>query len=553
MHYEFKAPETSTGHVPFNNINGLHDWLDNLITLDSIYYYQEILCVLQALKTFKLSSKEHINALKKINLYLTDSVKHFDNNYWNTKFPLSYDQFSKVEIITWAYAELANNYSQLAIHASKQKSFFSSKKKPAFLLYQALQATSQVYLKISGCYALPYSGFWSSLYQLYFLAEQQSLLKTPISTNKHEKKTIEQSFINILLLSLCDMHQFRPRDMQQIYDFLGYFSTYSHIQTTLSSSDLNRARSFHHQQDAPLLPETSTTKRGFIDYRYLMLTGSVNEIFAELSFRKPTSSTLNKFNQAIFLRAYKSLTFTQKRQHIRISNRCLGNGVIGLEDVIKFHKKNTRLTEGIAGTFSGTKTIENKPANAPTPLTLVDKDHYIDIAIKEKSNNTSHNNIFNKSNSLPEARNDPIRIEEFEIINSTFKGHQILWNNSSEKLQIGNVFGMITAPSHGIEVGLVRRMSTTENSLIIGIELLSIESLAICISSLSTPEQKISCILLNQDSLLFSTNHFQPGEEIYLFMNHDKIPCHLGQSLHSTTSVNHFELLFPHEQRLGIT
>ncbi|BCG64332.1 MAG: cyclic-di-GMP-binding protein [Methyloprofundus sp.] len=553
MHYEFKAPEASTAHVPFNNINGLHDWLDNLTTLDSIYYYQEILCVLQALKTFKLSSKEHINALKKINMHLTNSVKHFDNNYWDTKFPLAYEQFSKVEIITWAYAELANNYYQLAIYTSKQKSFFSSKKNTAFLLYQALQATSQVYLKISSCYALPYSGFWTSLYQLYFFAEQQSLLTTPISINKHEKKTTEQAFINILLLSLCDMHQFRPRDMQQIYDFLSYFSSYSHIHTTLSSTDLNRVRSFHQHQDAPLLPETSTTKRGFVDYRYLMFTESLNEIFGELSFSKPTSSTLNKFNQAIFLRAYKSLTSIQKRQHTRISNRCVGNGVIGLEDIIKFHKKNTQLTEGIADTFLETRTITNKPANEPLPLSLVDEDHYIDIAIKEKSNITSHNNIFNESNSLPEAQNGSMRIEEFEIINSTFKGHQILWNNSSEKLQIGNVFGMVSAPSHSIEIGLVRRMSTTESSLIIGIELLSIESLVICISSPSTPEQKISCILLNQDSLLFSANHFQSGEEIYLFINHNKILCHLGQSLHSTTSVNHFELLFPHEQRLGIT
>jgi hypothetical protein len=552
MHYQFSPPQSSTSPIPFDNLSSLHTWLDNLTTLDNTCRCQEILCVLQTLKKTHLSHKDHFTTLERIHAHLTRSIKQFDKRYWDSKFPLKPEQRYQIEIITWIFAELASNYLQLAKQSSKKIVLFPNKKKLAFLLHQALQASSQVYLKISSCYALPYPGFWKSVYEMYFFAEKHALLNTVITSNKHEKSTFKELFTNILLLSLCDMHQFRPRDMYQIYDFLKFFTDRSDIKIAYNYNDQYKVRSFHQYQDSSPIPKAIKTKRGFISYRYLVMTDTINAIFNELSLTQPLSSNLNKFNQAIFLRAYKSLKSTQKRQLTRISKPSnTTKGLIGFSSIIKFHWENS-YHEDIQYIFapnnSDTTTL-SKPSQAHLLVDPIDNSQHTDIMVNE----LKHHDIFNTHQSALQERRNTVRFEEFEIIDSTLKGHQILWNSCPEKLQIGNVFSIICNTTQNIEIGLVRRINSTENNLLLGIELLSIKSSATYFCSPNTPEQKISCIILNQDSLLYSVNHLQSGDTIFLFINQKKVLCHLGQSLHSTASVSHFELLFPHEQPLGIS
>ncbi len=546
MHYEFQAPITLPSNVPFKNIKGLNEWLDNLTTLQSSEKCLEILSVLQVLKKNKIPNKAHLNALEKINIHLVHSVKHFDAQFWETKFPLQYDQFSKLETVVWVYAELSRNYQQLAETHCAKKGFLTSKRDLAFLIYQALQALSQVYLKISSCYAAPYPSFWVSLYQLYFLAEEHALLSTAIKIGGSGKKTVEQLFTTILLLNLSNTQQFRPRDLQQVFDFLEKYSHYAYFKTQLDSAETGRARYFSAHQE--LAPQVVTDMQQRVDQcRYFIFTETVKRIFAERLLTQSDAEALPAYNQSLFLRAYNSLAFNRTRRQTRIHKRRLGHGVIGIENIVAFHLKNTPNSDSRS---------EVKSENIDSSVTLsasVNESEFVDlvaeedlpIQIQERPESITGHDIFAQENLTFTERRNSLRLEEFEILNSTFKGYQILWNSRSEKVQIGNVFGMAVYESErSIEVGLVRHMSAAENSLIIGVEILGFESQVVYAARLSSPQQKTPCLLLNGTSLLFSAKNFLPSDELYIFMNNEKLPCHLGELLYSTPSVTHCELFF---------
>ncbi|NOQ17052.1 MAG: hypothetical protein GQ581_08325 [Methyloprofundus sp.] len=549
MYYEFKAPSLLTvSRFSFGNIIEVTDWLDNITPLDNSYYFQEMLAALQALRTFKLANKNYFVALEKINEQLTHSVKHFDHDHFEYRFPLSDKQIAKIEMITWVYAELSHNYYRLAMQLIKQKTFLSSKKRPALLLCRSLQASSQAYLKIAGCYALPFQGFWASLYQLYFLAEAQSLLDVSVAVESKENSSVEQLFKQILLLNLCDTHQFRPRDLQKLYDFLGDFTRHSKINSVPNSKYTKHTHLFAAQKDVPPLPlETMKARQSSVNYRYLILTGAVNEIFSQRVLLKSQVSNLNTLNQIMFLRAYKALTFAQKRQHTRTDRSRVGNGVIGLADVIKFHVNNGRGPQNITESHIEGKSKFNALRSRKKQgkqLDLVKKgSENMDILIHDRKADSSHSSAFLNEHTISIDRRKSLRLEEFEVVNSSFNGYQILWDNISKKVQIGNVFGIISELEDAIEVGLVRHMRATEDGLIIGIELLSYESQIIYAFSPNATEQKTKCVLVNQDSVLFSSNHFRTGDDVKLIINNRTISCRLGQSLHLTSSVSHFKLL----------
>ena len=138
----------------------------------------------------------------------------------------------------------------------------------------------------------------------------------------------------------------------------------------------------------------------------------------------------------------------------------------------------------------------------------------MDILIHDRKADSSHSSAFLNEHTISIDRRKSLRLEEFEVVNSSFNGYQILWNNISKKVQIGNVFGIISELEDAIEVGLVRHMRATEDGLIIGIELLSYESQIIYAFSPNATEQKTKCVLVNQDSVLFSSNPRGEAEEV---------------------------------------
>ena len=63
-------------------------------------------------------------------------------------------------------------------------------------------------------------------------------------------RLLDKTFKQILLFSLSDINQYRPREMHKIYDMLGEFAQLSEI-TTDNLDDLQKECFFYVDQDQP--------------------------------------------------------------------------------------------------------------------------------------------------------------------------------------------------------------------------------------------------------------------------------------------------------------
>ena len=532
MGYQFKTPPTiKEADMPCeHSVNGLKDWLNNLAILDSTRCCREVFCVLQTFSGLEMKVDEQAVILDKINEHLAILVKHLEKDYLESKFPLTTEELANIELIAWAYIELSNNYHQLTIESINQKNLFSTKKKQAQFLYKALDALCITHLKIASVYIPTYKNFWSSIYQLFYLAEAHSLLKIPIILEEKQQTNIYRLIKKLFLLELCDTNQFRPREIKQLSVFLEDYVDYAHIRTEISTKKLQRVRVFSQEQkNSPQKIENVQT----LDKRHYFLFANVVSQLLLLLQKKAKFSALEMLNRALYLRVFKTLTFTQKRQNTRITTNQSASGVMGLENIIQFYTNNNPSHQ--QETAFESKEIISTIEKQNLPIEFIGE--YL-------SSQTIENSYLDLS--IEDER--AVQFESFNVLNSSLGGYHILCNDDCEKVQIGTVFGLMNETTQSIEVGLIRRISIINKGLSLGIELLSLESQVVHITNPEQSEQEnISALFLDQDSLLLAATHFRCKDKVALKIKNKTISCHLGQLLHTTSAINHFKVIFPHK------
>jgi len=491
MSYELKTPPIiKKSSMPFDySIEGFNHWIINLDIVDSSQCCQQILCVLRELHHLAINDEEQ--ALDSISERLTAIDNHTETENV-AKVPLSIQSFTKIELIIWTYVELANSYHLRLAQSIEQKKQPITREQQAVILYKALLAISQAYLKIVGLYVLPYKNFWHSLYQLYYLGEENNLLDVNLLVENKEKTSCERLINKILLLELCDTNQFRTKEIQKIFLYLEGLVDYAKIiKKSPHAKNLHCLRIFTRQQDS--LP--AIIKKDYqptLSTRYLVFPRVVKQAFLQLE-DKTHSNSLSTVSKAVLIRAFKTLSSTQKRQHTRLTKPPFVSGIIGLDNIIQFYKGNIQ-------------------------------------AEKEK----------------------PLSFEHFKVINSSLNGYKLLWNddflwsNKPPSIQIGHVFGVMNTDIQNIEVGIIRRINISENGISLGIELLALtESQAVCIiSQKDAQETKEWGLLLNNNSLLFAESHFYSKDDMYLQIGNDKVLFRLEKQLSSTAAINYFQISF---------
>jgi len=535
MGYQFKVPPIiKEADMPCeHSVDGLKDWLTNLAVLDKNRCCREIFCVLQTFSGLEMNVDEQASVLDKINEHLAIVVKHVEMDDLDSKFPLTVKELATVELITWAYIELSNNYEQLTRQLMNQKSLFPTKKKQAQFLYCALDALCIAHLKMVSVYIPTYKNFWPSIYQLFYLAEAYSLLKIPVILETKQQTSIYRLIKKLFLLELCDTNQFRPREIKQVLVFLEDYVDYAHIRLEIKTEKLQRVRMFNEEQQNS--PEEIEGHQVLDETRYFLFANVVSKIFTLLQ-KKVKFSALEMLNRAIYLRAFKTLTFTQKRQHTRIAKNQLASGVMGLENIIHFYTKNN-LSHQQETAFES-KDIVN---------TMEEQHLSVELVGEYLSSQTIENDYLDLSIEAGEEITT-VQFESFNVLNSSLGGYHILWNDDCARVQIGTVFGLMNETTGFIEVGLIRRISIIEKGLSLGIELLSLESQVVHISNPEqSEEENVPALLLDQDNLLLAATHFRPKDKILLKIKNKTTVCRLGQLLHTTSAINHFKIIFSHK------
>ncbi|MGR9074399.1 MAG: hypothetical protein ACU833_15165, partial [Gammaproteobacteria bacterium] len=294
-------------------------------------------------------------------------------------------------------------------------------------------------------------------------------------------------------------------------------------------------------------------------------TNVAEKIYNYLKEHSVGHGALGTINRALYMRAVKTLSMSQKRKFTRVKESKECSGIIGFENLINFIRAGKKVDAE-----TGQPHDPRLAGHWTTPdLDLVEEGeeraHQIRSSLKDRMKKDeklkkilamakdSNREIWGRISSPDIGDLHDIPIGSFEILDSSVRGYGVMWKEKNLKVKIGEVFGVLVDEGKRIEIGLIRKIRASGDSEIrLGIELIGLESRAVCMTSPGDGKHSSWALLLPavkgvnvSDSILYSSSDFHTGEFVSLKEDDSTKHCRLSKILHSTPAVNHVELFYP--------
>ncbi|MGR9087478.1 MAG: hypothetical protein ACU841_10440 [Gammaproteobacteria bacterium] len=546
----------------------LTDWLHQLSVENGIDSCRQLLAVLQALDSAELTVHQRTIFLGKIADKLDTLAHQIEKTYLDAGFPLNSDEQSRAELVTRLYAALSGRYLALVQTMFAPPDSLTDRAK-ATVLYQSFRALDKTLLTVSMIYNPPYQGFWLNCYSLYKMAEKASLLDIAITEQGRKGNTVNDRFKHILLFALANANQFRPREMKSVYKSLENHSSPAIIETDPSRLSHPQLCVFNLGRDEPPHPVVSPPHAVDADDRYISIRPVARNLYQSLQQATTSNNALKSIHHAIYTRAIKTLSLSQRRKFNRNKERFSSRCVVGFSQIAgcldksrndggQEHKqtpqKNSRIT---------------RDWKAPNyDLIPMDDDaaYQLEALIKQKNiENPNIVKILKLSRELSQQKKiwDPIEAKKnemtgmipnnsVEIIDSSAQGLQVLWKHGDVKVKIGELIAMINGQGNTFPVGLIRRMHIqTPDEIALGIEMIGYDSESVRMARPNRSGQMYPAIFLpgiaalkQSDSILFNTSEFSTGEFVTLYRGNETVSCRLNKLINSTAAISHMELYY---------
>jgi hypothetical protein len=568
------APEVNDKSIPFKpEVSELSSWLREKFSAGNWSSCAEVFKAVQGINEQALNPKQKFVFLEGINTYIKNFTKQVENSYLESSFPLSPESLAHVELITWVYAEMAKGYFNIIDTLDEQTDIAWSDERKALVLYRALQTSGMAFLHTSEVYLQPYQGFWQLCYQIYTKAEQLGVLDIEIHSNDIKSETVNSMFKHILVFELCDTNQFRAKEMRTIYQFLGGFVDYAVIFPDLNDGNsIQGVNRFQLNQDAGPVNLANHAAASTKDVRYISAIKIAKKIYQCLQESSIGKGALKSINENLFLRVVKTLGKVQKRRHTRVKEERDSPVIIGINNVISFlnsiDKENKVEIENsnanlyrdarLAGMWK-IPDLNLVPLGDEVGLQMerrhrhsVNTDVRLSKIINAANIGQTNFGIWDQATIDKDKVKEDVESDVFEILDSSTRGYNARCKAGNISVRIGEVFAVVADSGERVEVGLIRRISYSANEeLQLGVELIGWEAKAVCVSRPNDDDTAVWAILLpgegalkENDSVLFESSNFLPGEFIDLRQGRIKLKCRLKKLLHSTASVSHAELFY---------
>lgn len=556
------APDLSDYKIPFAlNRQALTDWLRALSIKRDYNSGKEVFCLLQAFTRIETDPQQHLAYLQEIDTCLEDLVGQLEKSYLDAGFPLGMDERAHVDIVTFAYAMLAENYSLSGRRSIERLDA------PELAFYLALRAAGRALLHMSQVYMQPYDGFWLFCYRIYSLAEKAGFLDVEIKSGEFKGKTVHAAFKHILVFDLSHTGQFRPREMKSVYGFLESFSAQASVVKEVAPEWARDLCVFNLEQDHEPrhLTQAQSIKNDLS--RYISPVGVAKNLY-QLLKQESAGHALKPINRSLAMRVVRSLSLAQKRKYTRIAEQRDGLGIIGFNNLISFLCKNNKNeTEnlipaqkrdpGIVGNWQ-TPDLELVPEGCEwmhqmeTHHRKEHQDSAINRILKFSRELSSDSRVWKPSDIEKSKLLEDVSVGAFEIINSSAQGLYILWKSADLKVRVGDIFALISAKDNRVETGLIRRVDKFDRQGVgLGIEMLGFESEVVGLMPFGQQESSCRAVFLpgikalkQQDSIVYSSSDFSVGEFVNMRHGEKDISCRLHQLISSTSAVSHVELFY---------
>ena len=559
------APTVNQLKLPFTvSKSKIEAWLHNLPGEEAYSSCAQLLNTLQILNSKDLRGQKRFVAMEAIGNYLDVFINPIEKKFIDAGFPLNQEEADHIALIIWTYGELAKGFSLCV--SEKQLSSDEN----GLAIYNGLKALANVLLYISMAYESPYKGFWKLYYLLYQQAKQLDLLESDIYQNSILLGRIDQVFKQNLCFFHCGSNQLRPKEMKTIYQFLSDYGEKALIRAKITQKQAIYYTAFDVSQDLPpaKLINISKSKPGNI--RYFSPINVAKAIDHDIQNQPAGTDIMNSVKITLLHKILKTLSLTQSRKFSRVKEDKSEYGVIGFNDSVQYLRNSesktspdemvvTEYDPRIAGIWTE-PSLEMLPEGEElvqkmwnTLKTGFEHDKKINQIFTTRKNIASSDSIWSvtgKSN----TQDDSVKFGEFSVNNSSINGYSMMLKNGYQvRTNINELIGFTNNEDDRIEIGLIRRINKTpKGGINFGIELMALESQALCISKQHKLNDTFWALFLpgikslnKPDSIMFSSNIFASGDFICLHQGINKIYCRLNKLLHETAEIRHVELHYP--------
>lgn len=545
----------------------LSEWLQHLSGSALDQSCEKICTVLQQLNRERMEPGLHKQHLDEIAVYIKLFETRIDSLYLESAMMLPEYQQHCVEWLVWSFICLAEGYHRAA-------DSIAGKEEKTACLYRGLWALGRAYLHIAAVYCNPPDEFWLTCYRGYTAAARQGLLDIEVADENKRQVTINQLFKLLLVFNLCDLRQFRPREMRRVFHFLQQFSDQLTLYSGIEEGPGKGLFAVNLREDMPPLdvakhPEL-LHEPGCLFFFPARLA---KNIFQALQQERGQTGQLKALNKAVLMRMIKTLGQTQSRKFQRIKEERQFRGIIGFDNIRDFLHKETEkpavkkavpprpgrpyqydtsqfdiVAEGDEVVFQMGEHLRKKFGN----------DERINKILAASGGLSGPINVWDNKNHGKRATD--IDINGFDVVNSSAKGYGIAINNRQAKVKVGDLFAIVEEDATaGMELAIIRHIRRLfGDQLYLGVELIGLAQEGVLMQGVGEQVKQTKAIFLpaikalqQPDTLIYSSPEFNSGEFVNIKKGNQQIRCRLNKLLNSTSSFCQAELFYPKIEGAG--
>lgn len=571
--YNFKLAPTNTNYIlPFAlTEKAFNTWLKSLENSLFTENTHQILWAIQRInKSSKLTQQKKSELLIAIYKAIDSFLNPLKATLLNNALPLTQIEQLNINSIVWLYAELANGFTSCL----SNKSTLSS----TLPLFYGLQSLIIAFTHIQGVHQNTYPNFWKQSYLFFSRANKLETQDLIIEQHNIHTNTVNKAFKQLLALYHADLGQFRAREIKNINDTLEKQTSLMLIERKINTKKIQQYSVFDVNSDLPPqhLKQFKKTETSIIYFFSAYQAAiAINKTAVNAA---QGSGILKAINRENILQAAKTLSFSQKRSFTRLNSQKEKQGIIGLDNIIKFLRQKSSLQAPFTKVEKTPREINQfDPRSSGGGWKLPDIDLVTEgyEALDVMKNNLSDPTFINQKALSQQAKKlftanqkkfgdssiwsetdteedlSSIDIEKLLITDSSIKGYKIILHTPDihSRVQTGDIIGIFS--TNGLEIGTIRRiLQLTNNNIQLGIKLLSLES-ELAFIALSEHKSIYTWTLFlpgikalnTPDSLIFNNSQFQTGQ--YVELHRADTPSHtyhLNKTLNLSSAAVHVEL-----------
>lgn len=199
-------------------------WTTGLPAGNTLKSGSELRMVLSALNRTQVSPAQRFSILEALRPALQQTSTALTHAFLGQPLTLSEEAQQRAELVRDLYELSAAGYALCAVHTIARQSTVTETN-PAKLACEALQRAvvlqGRGLLRAHLLYQPPPLHSWSTLHQLYALAERQQLARLPVQDPlQNEETSISGEYLPALLLGCCKTNQLRQRDIMAVFSAL---------------------------------------------------------------------------------------------------------------------------------------------------------------------------------------------------------------------------------------------------------------------------------------------------------------------------------------------